>query len=241
LVSGGVKLAQLSTTIKKYRRPDIGSMNSRIFIYDRAITPPALNSLNFTETFTAKLKCWSLIETPKGVNIFDQSNIERTVTHRFIIRNVPPTSKVDVYYFSGIVTDLNDLLISGTYTFTSNLNYRVQIDSIGAVDTFKWSSDGGSTWNATGILITGLAQLLSNGVSVTFGHITGHTLGNYWDVNAISGIKISSQDWIFYQNQFMNVQSIYDILSVETLDEEGRYLSLLAALTGDQGIPANYA
>ncbi len=234
-------MAELITTVKKYRRPDIGSMNSRIFIYDRDIKHPVGSDLNFTETFTAKLACWALIDTPKGVSIFDQSNTERVITHRFIIRNIPPTSLVNTPVFSGISTNLNDLTTSGAYTFTSKLIYRVQIDSVGTVDTFKWSSDGGVTWIASGISITGAAQLLSNGISVIFGHVTGHTLNTYWDIVATAGIKISSQDWIFYQNQFMNIQNIYDILSAEILDEEGRYLNLLTTLTGDQGIPANYA
>jgi hypothetical protein len=60
------------------------------------------------------------------------------------------------------------------------LKYVVEIDSTGAVDTFKWSDDGGSTWAATGIAITAEPQTLNNGVTVTFEAITGHVLGDSW-------------------------------------------------------------
>ena len=229
----------LNTIIKKYNEVDIGSMDNRIFIYDRAITPPTSIDLNFTETFTAKLECWAAIETIKGVEVFDQSNISRGIaSHRFYMRNIPYASLINTPIFNGV--GLNDLSSSGSYTYTSKLTYLIQIASLGLADTFKWSIDGGLTWSAL-ITITGSAQLLSNGVMINFAHVTGHTLGDNWSIIATSGLKISSQDWIFYQNQFMGVQSIFDILTVEILNQEGRYLSLLATLTGDQGIPANYA
>jgi hypothetical protein len=233
----------LNTVVKKFNEVDIGSMDNRIFIYDRAITPPIGLSLNFTETFTAKLECWAAIETTKGVEIFDQSNISRGIaSHRFYIRNIPYAALINTPVFSG--TGLNDLSSSGSYTYTSKLTYLVQIDSVGIIagshDTFIWSSDGGVTWS-TRTAIAGAAQLLSNGVSIIFAHTQGHTLGDSWSIVATAGIRITAQDWIFYQNQFMGVQSIFDILTVETLNQEGRYLSLLATLTGDQSVPANYA
>jgi hypothetical protein len=229
----------LNTIVKKFNEVDIGSMDNRIFIYDRAITPPVGIDLNFTQTFTAKLECWSAIETTKGVEIFDQSNISRGIaSHRFYMRNIPFASLINTPFFNGV--GLNDLSGSGSYTYTSKLTYLIQISTIGLADKFKWSIDGGTTWSAE-VTITGAVQLLSNGVSITFAHVTGHTLNDSWSIVATAGMRISSQDWIFYQNQFMGVQSIFDILSVETLNQEGRYLVLMAILTGDQGIPANYA
>lgn len=235
-------MPKLTTNVKSFRRLDVGSMNSRIYIYDRAIQAPYNIDLNFTQKFIPKLSCWALLDTTNGVSMFDQSNIERIITHIFSIRNVPQDSRINSPVFNGdIKFDLNDLSASGTYTFTSKLIYRVEIDSIGTNDTFRWSIDDGITWIEESVLITGLQQDLSNGVKITFTNVNGHTLGNYWYINATAGLKISSQDWIFYQNQFMNIQSIYDIIKVETMGEEGRYLNLWSTLTGDQGIPANYA
>lgn len=71
-----------------------------------------------------------------------------------------------------------------SYTQSTPLSYRVQIDGAGAPDTFKWSDDGGSTWDATLVAITGAAQTLNNGVTITFTATTGHTVDNYWDISA---------------------------------------------------------
>lgn len=233
-------MPQLVTTIKKFKRPDIGSMNNRIFIYSRDIRPPTGTDLNFTERFTPKLKCWASIVTPeKGVEIFDHTNVSRGIaSHVFSMRNIPPMSVIGTPIFNGV--GLNDLSSSGIYAFTSKLIFLLQIDSVGATDTFKWSIDNGVTWE-TLVPIEGISQSLSGGVDITFGAITGHTLGDSWQVVATAGMRISSQDWIFYQNQFMNVQSVFDILSVDACNMENRYLNLFAVLTGDYGYAANYA
>ncbi len=91
-------------------------------------------------------------------------------------------------------TGLNDATFGGTYTGDTNKTYRVEIDATGSPDTFKWSDDGGSTWQATGVAITGSAQTLNDGVTITFTNTTGHTLGDYWEssVTAYSG---SLQQW----------------------------------------------
>ena len=75
---------------------------------------------------------------------------------------------------------LNDLTVGGTYSGASPLDYKVEIDGTGTPDTFKWSDDGGITWDASTVSITGSAQTLNNGVTVTFGATTGHTSTNNW-------------------------------------------------------------
>jgi hypothetical protein len=82
---------------------------------------------------------------------------------------------------------LNDLTKTGTYGCAGGRAYRVQIDSVGATDTFKWSNDGGTTFEATLVAMTGAAQLLECGLSVTFGATTGHTLNDRWDFTATDG------------------------------------------------------
>ena len=68
----------------------------------------------------------------------------------------------------------------GEYSGTGIVYYRVQIDETGTPDTFSWSNTGDTTWDATGVAITGAAQVLENNVSVTFAATTGHTDTNYW-------------------------------------------------------------
>jgi len=99
--------------------------------------------------------------------------------------------------------DLDDLTIGGTFTGRGRINYRVEIDGTGTPDTFKWSDDGGATWDATGVAITGDAQTLNNGVTITFGATTGHVLGSRWDFIA-TALKtgtcydaVSTGDYLF--------------------------------------------
>jgi hypothetical protein len=82
---------------------------------------------------------------------------------------------------------LNDLSKSGTYSCAGGKAYQVKIDGTGIPDTFKWSNDGGTTYQATGVGITGAAQLLECGISVTFGAVIGHTLNNSWAFTATDG------------------------------------------------------
>jgi len=81
---------------------------------------------------------------------------------------------------------LDDMLTNSglNYTGVVTRNYRVQIDTAGATDKFKWSHNGGATWEATGVTITGAAQTLEDNVKVTFGATTGHNLNDYWDFTA---------------------------------------------------------
>ena len=74
---------------------------------------------------------------------------------------------------------LDDMTTGGTFIGSGEMEYIVEIDATGTPDTFKWSDDGGATWT-TGVAITGSAQTLSNGVEVTFGATTGHTIGDRW-------------------------------------------------------------
>lgn len=84
-------------------------------------------------------------------------------------------------------TGLDDATSGGDY-IGGGQTYRVKIDGTGTPDTFTWSDDGGSTWEATGVAITGSAQTLSNGVTVTFAATTGHTADDYWDLVCTSAL-----------------------------------------------------
>jgi len=91
--------------------------------------------------------------------------------------------------FSGI--GLNDATSGGTFSGGSDIDYKVEIDGTGTPDTFKWSDDGGSTWDATLVAIDGTAQTLNNGVTITFAATTGHTLADSWTFEGIIGVKVT--------------------------------------------------
>jgi hypothetical protein len=94
------------------------------------------------------------------------------------ILDVKGKGEVGAVYFTG--SGLNDMGAMGPCTSSTDLNYKIEINTTGTPDTFKWSDDGGSTWDATEVNITGSAQLLNYGVNITFVNTTGHTLGDYW-------------------------------------------------------------
>ncbi len=95
------------------------------------------------------------------------------------------TTPGPVFYTSatGTVTNLNDVSASGTFAGTANRSFRVQIDGVGAPDTFSWmkSSATSTVWDATGVLVTAGTITLTEGMFVSFATTTGHTLDDRWD------------------------------------------------------------
>lgn len=79
---------------------------------------------------------------------------------------------------------LNDMTSGGTFTGLVVRQILIEIDAAGTPDTFKWSKDGGKTWDVETVTVTGSAQVLIEGVTVTFGATTGHTLGDQWQFSA---------------------------------------------------------
>lgn len=101
---------------------------------------------------------------------------------RVAIATITPNSRVDIrsHYISPVenVTghNLEDLTVGGTFTGDVSVNYFVKVETSGTPDTFRWSTDGGATWQATAVSMTGSAQTLNNGVTITWGATTGHTV-----------------------------------------------------------------
>ncbi len=73
----------------------------------------------------------------------------------------------------------------GEFTGTATLSYRVQIDGVGAPNTFKWSDDGGATWDALTVNIVAGLISLNNGVEINFNGTTGGVSGDRWDFSAV--------------------------------------------------------
>jgi hypothetical protein len=69
----------------------------------------------------------------------------------------------------------NDLVWSGKFTGDA---WVVTIATAGSPDHFTWTKNSGAASVSTAI--TGLPQLLSDGVYVTFAAVTGHTLADAW-------------------------------------------------------------
>jgi len=100
--------------------------------------------------------------------------------------------------FDVTMSGLNDMRASGTFTGTTKSTFEIVVTSTfytsgspsTTADVFKWrkitrSADGVKTYGAwtTSVKMTGSAQALgSDGVSVTFDAIVGHSEGDKWTV-----------------------------------------------------------
>lgn len=102
-------------------------------------------------------------------------------------------------FFDG--TGLDDMSTGGTLTGNADIRFEIEIDGTGSPNTFRWrswdvsadpNSDGYGAWTS-GVSITGGAQTLSNGITVTFAATTGHTSGDAWYLSAKAGARV--EDW----------------------------------------------
>jgi hypothetical protein len=82
---------------------------------------------------------------------------------------------------------------SGSFSGTQDLEYVVEIDSVsGGAEvgsaTFRWSDDGGITWDADGVTTSASATLLGDGVYIEFTAGTGNdfVLGDTWYLRGIN-------------------------------------------------------
>ena len=95
------------------------------------------------------------------------------------------------------------MYVSGNYTGTVDVEYIIEIDSVaGGVDvgqaTFKWT-DGGGSWDATGVTTSATAVGLNNGVYVNWaaGWGSDFVLGDRWyckGINLFSAGKMIELD-----------------------------------------------
>lgn len=81
-------------------------MNRLISLQDRSITPPSGDDVDYSETFTGNADVWAMVDTKRGETVFDGTNTERDVTHRFYIR-----------YLSGITAE--------TWIEENNIKYDI--------------------------------------------------------------------------------------------------------------------
>jgi len=79
-------------------------------------------------------------------------------------------------------TGLNDVTWGTACSNAASRDYLAEIDANGTADTFRWSVDGGSSWEAEDVVITGAAQTLDNGQTITFAATTGHTIGDRFHI-----------------------------------------------------------
>lgn len=72
--------------VRKIKRVCVGSLNKKIIIEAREIGTPGGGTSLYKESFTPIKTVWAMIETVKGLMMFDSTNIARDVSHRIYIR-----------------------------------------------------------------------------------------------------------------------------------------------------------
>ena len=81
--------------------PQIGDMRTRISIFQRKMTAPTSGSASFTQSHILIDNVWSAVETLKGSEIFDDTNVKSTMTHRFTIRFRSDVNTKNIIQFDG--------------------------------------------------------------------------------------------------------------------------------------------
>lgn len=159
-----------------------------------------LDNITGIETFQAagtyfrvEVKDYSLNESAFSVFTGDTEYAFRsaTTTNNWYT----PATYVDDIQFKN--DGLDDLTDNDTYTGSDDIRYEIEIDSVGATDTFRWREFNVSTDTlgayTSSVAITGAAQALTNSLEITFGAITGHTLNDEWVIPTKSSVR--GGDW----------------------------------------------
>jgi head-tail adaptor len=73
----------------KKREVCSGDLDRWITIQQRTMTVPLFDTTDYTETFTDLISMWSMIDTKKGISIFDGTDMERTVDAMFYVNFIP--------------------------------------------------------------------------------------------------------------------------------------------------------
>ena len=134
----------------------IGQMSRNSYLFEDAYTPAICNITTVAETADYLLSP-SIVE----------------------LKNIRVTGEIGTITQTG--TGLSDLSITGTYSHSdADTSFVITIDGTGTPNTYKWSDDGGTTWDATTVNCTTTYAALSHGIFVKFAATTGHTLTNSW-------------------------------------------------------------
>jgi hypothetical protein len=147
--------------------------------------------------------------------------------------HVKPGAGFALYFQNGGKTQ-DDLTPGSSYSGTGFKNYRVEIQTtIGLTDTFRWSDDGGNNWNGSGINCSTTDFALNNNVTIKFGAVTGHNMGDKWDW--IVGNQYV--DWGSYKGTVYIGNTEYTFNTSGVFDFKERFLSNVGIGTTSPGSP----
>lgn len=96
----------------------IGSMRHKIKINVRTLTPPTDNGVDFSETLSEAKEVRSALETSKGIEVFDGTNLIGVATHLFYIRALTGQTSESWLEFKGSyyrILDVQDFQEAGRF------------------------------------------------------------------------------------------------------------------------------
>ena len=114
--------------------------------------------------------------------------------------------------------DTSNVIISGTYSADTTKSYLLQVDGTGTPNTFRWSNDGGQTFEAQFVRITDTSTPISldNGLSVTFTNNSTLTLHQQFIFNAKKAVFVSNTNSIATAEKLYTLQPYHSYLKTET-------------------------
>ena len=99
-------MPQLIYKQRKYVMPNLGDMIHRITIYDREIKTPVQGNIDYTLDFSKMITVWASIESVVGIVVFDSVNMDRTISHKMLIRYLPFITQEHWIEFKGKYYDI---------------------------------------------------------------------------------------------------------------------------------------
>ena len=155
------------------------------------VDDPTGNPVNKKIRVDTLLSALSTDTTTRSVANKIQSRADTNVSRDVNLRNTKTVLQPEI-----LKGEQDDVTVSlGSLVMDENTVWHVEIDgtSASANDTFKWYKDGDTSGGASTVTITGAAQALANGVSVTFGSGTGHKVGDRWQIVGLLESRIDFQ------------------------------------------------
>lgn len=143
--------------------------------------------------------------------------------------------------------DTSNVNVSGTYTGNNSRVYLLQIDSVATPNTFTWSNDGGSTFQAIFVPIIASSPItLDSGLQVIFNQATGFNLNQQFTFQTkitaivLSTISPHSAPEVMYSLQpfysYIKTTTPSDIV-IKTNDHEKMRITGDGAIGIQQNIP----
>lgn len=116
-------------------------------------------------------------------------NGKLVVTAAGTIRNI--TAGMQTIAFTG--AGLNDATTAGGFSGTDSglVTYTVIVSTAAGTDKFRWKKNDGAL--SSEVSMTGSAQALSDGITITFAATTGHTAADQWviTVRGLTSVQCS--------------------------------------------------